>query len=163
MAEPPKSNILLKGILIGAITAFLLVGVVKLAQQRPPGTQDTSKYHYSTLLCDDAFQTEKDYNGTWANNHHDYDDLTHIDIPLKDGCFGGMIKIPHTWTDWRMQLLQETPDAWVSIWYAGTIRSGPITPLLKFNQDPATENWTVFPQSFRLQGKGTLRIFPLNK
>lgn len=146
-----------------AIIAFTIVGIYKIIQQTPPEPpQDTTRYNYSPLLCDNAFETEKDYDGTWGGNHHDYDNLTHIDVDLQEGCFSGMIKLPHTWTDWRMQLLQK-PDSWVSIWYAQNPKAGPIIPLLKFNQDPTTQDWTTTPQAFRLEGKGTLRIFPLNK
>jgi hypothetical protein len=130
----------------------------KIAEQ----AVDLTKYHYGKLVCEDAFQSDKDMRGTWEGNHHDYDKVRYVDIELKEGCFGGMVTLSDRWSTWRMQMLHNDQTAWVSFWYGGQPQPTKVFTLNEINQNPETMSRGANFMSFRLQGKGTLRIFTLS-
>jgi hypothetical protein len=108
---------------------------------------------YNRSICDDAFQTE-------ANHRNDSEDEQYFDIPLHGGCFSGWVSVPGSWRQYGMQMLSSPPDAWVSIW--GTEWAAePIGPYSRqqFNNTDTWGSRSTFTNRFRLEGKGTLRVY----
>lgn len=147
-------------LIIIVLIGIVIYGVVRFwrwAQKQQPPPATLSAYHYSPLLCEDAFETEKFYENPSYN-------LTHIDITLKDGCFGGTVTLPQqSWRLWAMQLLHNDRSSWVAFWWEG--RPNPEIPdgLVEFNQKATASALENFPKRFRLQGKGTLRIYRVSE
>lgn len=166
ITDAPKSRrgLLIFFAVVGFIALTFYACVSTFPPRRPnalaPRPQPTfaSTVNYSALLCDDAFQTERDYRDN--NRFGQYDNLTHIDITLKPGCFGGMVSLPDTndWRFWRAQLIHNDPKAWVAFWVYGQPNPSLPAPLVEFNQSMTTI--TRFSQ-FRLEGQGTLRIYKI--
>lgn len=97
-----------------------------------------------TQICDDALQPYQ------VIDHSSDTDLDSFDIPLQEGCFGKLVLLPKSWYRWRNQNATNDQSGWVSF----LVENQSAEPPGDMNREvPLTAN-----RSFRVQGKGTVRI-----
>jgi len=110
-----------------------------------PSASPAARNFSPTQICSDALQPYA------VIDHSSDSDLDRFDVPMQEGCFGKLIFPPKNWYRWRSQ--NADPDdhsGWVSFLIEN---QSSVPPSDMDQQVPITAN-----NSFRVQGKGTVRI-----
>jgi hypothetical protein len=154
MADQKKTWVyVLGGILIGF---FLFAGLVRMMWDAGgiPHTQPPPP-NYTQIMCDDAFKQQGPPPEAT---------LDHFDLTLNDGCFSAMYAVPDGWRYFNMQLLGKDKADWISMWPQSS--NQPFGPYSYDQFNFGMDNWKQQNLNFlhgagrfRLQGKGTVRVY----
>ena len=126
------------------IVTLIIVGILfAVGVEKSTNSAQVLNYN-SNLVCDNAWQNEKDY---------DYSKFTgdYFDITLHEGCWSGRVRTPQKWRTWEKQMVGNK-SSWTSFWYEGWKPLGPyIGQTIPSFQYP--------PKVVRLQGSGIIRFY----
>jgi hypothetical protein len=79
------------------------------------------------------------------------EDIANFPVPLRDGCFGPVVRFPKAWGHWYFQPTGDEPGAWwIAFWPVGKLPSRPLGP---------NEAYAATLGDFRLQGHGTVMFY----
>jgi len=100
-------------------------------------------------LCENAWQSDV---------HHENDKINHFTVDLTEGCFGGYVHFPKTWTGqwWTQPADPNVSDYWVAYWFSGGQPDGPYT----VNHGGALRYTS---NEVRLQGHGKIMFYTNTK
>ena len=142
--QSPKSSraAYLIAAFVVTVVGFL---IYQLRQPSPPHNKVaayTPPVYNEIRICDDAFKQKFDYSEFKGSN---------FTLPLQEGCFGGVVYLPHAWHHWEHQPTGDQTGFWYAIWPIGAYKAaGPFFtndhPNLEYNKA-------------RLQGRGTILFY----
>jgi TonB family protein len=128
-----------------AVSSALLTVLILLSRWAGGGrpAQTTRAISYNNIqICTDAFEQNFDFSD-FKNNH--------FTIPLREGCFGGIVKTPSAWHSWVTEPSGDQNGFWYAIWIVGE-RQG-IGPMF------ANDNRNLTYNKARFQGHGSLLFY----
>jgi TonB family protein len=134
-------------LIVGIAVVFILGGRNKLdglAKSTASNNGSLPPNYSPSRICDDAFND--DFDNSQKN-------LRYFDVTLHEGCFGGFVHLPKSWSNWYAQPRGEQNGFWIAYWHENSQTPlGPYGPNASYHFDHVT---TVF----RLEGHGTVRFY----
>jgi hypothetical protein len=132
-----------KGWLIFGSIVFVFWEIALMVSRPKQSRIPTSQVTYRPrIICDDTIEKTYDYRN---------DNITHFDIPLTEGCFGGFVYIPRAWHNYEIQPVGDQSGVWYALWPQGQNPTGVLYP----NSVSDVNSGGVM----RTQGHGTLRFY----
>jgi hypothetical protein len=115
---------------------FVILGFILLR------TGDKRIVYNATAICPDAFEQKFDFSDYKGNS---------FSVPLKQGCFGGVVNMPKAWHSWHTQPTGDQKGFWSAIWIVGQRQGvGPMN---------ANDNRDFQYTKARFQGHGIILFY----